>query len=265
MKLSLIFLISLVCGKKFKHAGCANKKGTYVINFLVHLNAPSKLMLEQYEEDKQKKRLDGMGAKHFFNRIFDSINADIQKYDIQVLGDYRYLSFEELDVPVGGDICSRPSVVLELMASMLQTVREPTFPGTGNRIVIFDCGFNLLMFPQGLVVPADACGHYIVAMYNPLPLFEAELKNYILQALANISFGSISPNSKMFATAACEYSKRCTAQNDFIGRFFQDVKSLRHTLYFPGNNKLFLSGNHLTGNVTIDRDLAKDDKTLGSK
>jgi hypothetical protein len=262
MRLLLVLFMSLACGRKPRYAGCANKKGTYVMNFVIHLSAPTKAKIEQYEEKKQGKTLGGKGAKHFFNRIFDRVNEDIQKYDIQVLGDYRYLSFEKLGVPVSGDICTRPSVVPELMASFVQTVKEPAFPGTGNRIVIFDCGVNLGMIPQSLMIPPDRCGHYIVLMHNPLPLFEDEIRGHIMNTLANIPFGTVQPNSKLFVSSACAYAKQCAVDNDFVGQFFQDVKSVRHTLYLPGDQKVYLSGNHRTGMVVIDENLRNDDKTV---
>jgi hypothetical protein len=247
----MLLLIYILCSLAHSSSyGCTKEKGTYVINMMIHANNKAMYKIRDEVNRDQNKQIELKAAvKHYFNVILDRVNATLEGYKVQVLGDYREMFLDSMQVFVDPTVCSRP-MIAESLAGSLKT-QLAAGGDTGNRIVVYECSDAPGSEPRYYPVKGGACGHLLVMLSPDVVQMEDQLVEQIYKMVADSLMFKIPPISTLYRDNLCDYVMRCAVNNDPIGRFHRELKSVRHTAYIVKTRKLKFIGHLPTDDLGI--------------
>lgn len=204
-----------------KNETCADNKGSYIINYSVHVNIPAQLSIMNYMNSISKKTYAPRQATEvFLNDIFDSINRTLEPYNVQVLADYEKLLFEELPISLTPEkICQTTNAVGLIMRASKINLAWPATKGVGNKIILYKCLIGPPKQNPYKIEKIGDCGNLaIIHMHRPLDAVKliSDIVEAALTYNASSTKGSSSPD---YIRNLCNYVKYCAVDNDIIGVF----------------------------------------------
>jgi hypothetical protein len=248
MLLMLMYVFHALARNLF---ACSKERGSYVINIVIHADNRSMYKIMDEVNRAEGKRMELKAAvKHYFNVVLDRVNAVLEEYNVQVLGDYRGLFLGRQPIFIDPTVCRRPSIA-ENLAKGLQTQLLSRGGDAGNRVFVYDCGSMPGNEPLYHAVKGGACGHIVAAMSSDVVKLEDVLVEQIYKILADSLLFKIPPISTLYRDNLCKYVTRCAVKNDVIGRFQRELKSVRHTAYIVRTKKLKFIGRFPTEDLGI--------------
>lgn len=209
---------------------CAEEKGAYIINYSVHVNIPAQISIMDYMNSVSKKTYTPRQATEvFLSTIFDSINRTLEPYNVQVLGDYDKLLFEELPISLTPEkICETTHAVDIIIRAAKINLVWPITNGVGNKIIVYKC----MMGPPGQspykIEKMGDCGNLaVIHMHKPLDAIKliSDIVEGALTYNTSYSKGSSSPD---YVRNLCSYVKYCAVDNDLIGVFKKGLINLKN-------------------------------------
>lgn len=227
MQIFLIYLLHVV-------TTCSRGEGTYILRVKIHLDELTLYkivgmeMLENTFENKGPIEI----AKNYLNKIFNDINEGLDRYGVQLEGDYTTLHLDELELKLDKEkICSQKQVAMVVNQLITPQLSYPNTDGLGLRIVGVSCEeFDPIQIPF-FTLPNAGCGQIgTIFVMDPLtlkPQIELLMRGFITNGV-----GMFSPlSSVFFKKSLCRYSKKCTKNNDKFGVLKNKISRIRHNLY----------------------------------
>ncbi|EPR79120.1 hypothetical protein SLOPH_1831 [Spraguea lophii 42_110] len=212
---------------------CADPRGTSVVYVKVHVDAPAIPMLHSEVSVSQGMDFNMLsGPMNFFRSIFDMVNEDIQKYGVQLHGDFSELNFAEFSPTYDLRTCmfeASPSATRGSVAMAVIKSQEKK-PEIGNRIVLLFCPDKVL-FPSTLTLfPTSSCGNLAAIVYGTPSSLKEAIKNVLYKLVTGESYSLPgSGESSHFNQKTCKYVERCiNKEENPIGIFIRELKSVRH-------------------------------------
>lgn len=215
-------------------ATCSHSGGTYILRIKIHLDELTlyKIVgmekLESTFENKGTREI----AKNYLNRIFNDINEDLDRYGVQLEGDYTALHFDELELKIDKEkICTQKQVAMLVNQVLTPKLSYPNTDGLGLRIVGVSCEeFDPVQSPY-FTIPNAGCGHIgTIFVLDPLTLksqIQLLMKGFITNGV-----GMFLPlPSESFKESLCRYVKKCTKNNDAFGVLKNNISRIRHNMY----------------------------------
>lgn len=213
---------------------CSDSGGIYIIRIKIHLDEITLYKIVGLEkadntfEEKNTREI----AKNYLNRIFNDMNHELDRYGVQVEGDYSFLHFDELDLDIDMEkICTQKMVATLLTQVLTPKLSYPETDGLGLRIVGISCKvFTPEQIPF-FTIPNGGCGHIAtIFVLDPFTI-EPQIKLLVRGFITNgIGMSTPLPTTS-FKDSLCRFSKRCTKNNDAFGILKHDISRIKHKMY----------------------------------
>lgn len=225
----LIFTILLLI-KTDNPKNCYEKRGAMVIKIKVMMD---EMALSGINSSSPR------GFKHFFYKIFDKINKEIQVYGAQFLLDFSEPTtsafvYDKLKCPEPNPAQTRAAVAMNTLKAAGKV---------GNRIVIFFCPNNMNSSMSGRIFQ-DPCNNVMGFLAgNP-----KTLANTIESKVLDVVFRT-SDRGDHFNDNICKFSSDCDGKA--WGKYESDLKAIRHI----GNDKYLLKQGDVLGEYDLYDDM----------
>ncbi|KAK6089864.1 hypothetical protein P3W45_001212 [Vairimorpha bombi] len=223
----IIYLIYIV-------ATCSSSGGTYILKIKIHtdeLTLNKIVGVERLTRTFKNKGNREIG-KNYFNRIFNDLNEDLERYGVQLEGDYSAFHFDELGLIVDKQkICTQQQLAMLINQIITPQLSYPNTDGLGLRIVMISCDqFDPVQIPF-FTIPNAGCGRigtiFVIDPFTLKPQIKLLLRGFITNGI-----GMFSPlSSRLFKESLCIYARKCSKNNGSLGVLNDKISRIRHKMF----------------------------------
>ncbi|EPR79747.1 hypothetical protein SLOPH_628 [Spraguea lophii 42_110] len=205
---------------------------TYVFEIVIHadpeaiMSLNSAIAKELYSETQPN-----ITIKVFIGAIFDRINRNLKKNNIQIKANFNRLNFGYYKPSYNVDICGN-SVAVERSSEILGYIRKrEKNDDIGNRLIINFCQNMIYNNSSSHVLSVDTCGHISTVIFGEVRSMMDEIESVVYKMLGNIpNYLNENGINNSLLSNICSYGMRClnNISKNSIGQILAGTQTIEH-------------------------------------